>query len=568
MAIWVITIGNSDVQLKTDSNWQDLFLEVNTEPPINICHDDNNKFLNIKQDDLSSLYPIPARVLGIVYQDKLKEYFEDFAFPLLDIFFDYFDRDNILDLRDNIPDKIIILLTDQSSIFDTDGKKSYPESPYWQDTIELERILNEYFSRKLKERNIKCQNLLFKTLEPQADKEGLDHWEDTLSLVEETIHQAIEQIHYSSSQKERVYVSHQAATPAISSSVQFVSLSKFNNVKFLVSNPSYDVDKLNYKPQCIDSSKYQRGIQIQKAKQLIQSGLPGAALNILDNIDISPEVKSTLEEKVRFFNIESELAKNGKFESLSAIVRVVAALELISCFFKEQNYIQGITLLAAAHETFLKAVIIKELYSKYTYFTIPLNGNTKRLRVKDIIEWNKTGLAFVKNPKDKELWEFDNHLKNLLSVNVRNIKSQKIDILKQLSFPIDSTDLFQKLDKGEFGNFSVIGSNTGMLEWIRRLRSDFVPWKLMEFIGQYNRGYEDDRRNQLMHNLVGAKPEEVIQYLLGNHSNSNYYDTTGVLSAYEKEVKTPFLDEIKRLGIPYQESNLQEELQEIASKLR
>ena len=113
-----------------------------------------------------------------------------------------------------------------------------------------------------------------------------------------------------------------------------------------------------------------------------------------------------------------------------------------------------------------------------------------------------------------------------------------------------------------------------MLAWLKKLSSKstkFTSWDLMEFIGQYNREFEDDRRNQLMHNLVGAKPKEVIKYLLGNQDKyiSQYTDDhAGVIKAYEKEVKQPFLDQIKKLGLPYKESDLRKQLQEIASKLR
>ncbi|MBO1065194.1 MULTISPECIES: hypothetical protein [Nostocales] len=580
MAIWIITTGNSDVQLKTDDNWcQFYYKQAKKQEPLKFCNDEDNKLLNIQQDNLTQFYPVPARVLGLAYKNKFQDNFEDLAFPLLDTFFEYFNKDDIHGQIVKIPNKIIVLLTDQSSIFDTQQKYSYPESPYWQDTIELEPILKEYFDRNLKKINIQCEKFLFKTLKPQSDKEGLDNWEYTLSLVEETIHKAVEEIDYNSTQEETVYISHQAGTPAISSAVQFVSLGKFNNVQFLVSNPSYHVSKLEYKSQPIDSSKYARGIQIQKAKQLIESGLPGAALNILDTINIDENVKEELIELVRFFNIETELVKSGKFDPKSAIERVVKALELVSCYFQEQSYIQGITLLAAAHETFLKAAIIKELSNQYSYFYLSVNGNSKRLQVTKVIEWTRGGLGFVKDPKDTEVWDLDNHLKKLLGItNIENIKSYKLDILKQLSFPTHDHNLSKKFnknrgkdDKNDHGNFSVIGSNTGMLAWLKQLSSNssnFTSWDLMEFIGQYDREFEDDRRNQLMHNLVGAKPKEVIKYLLGNQDNSKYTDYPGVINAYEKEVKAPFLEQIKKLGLPYKESDLRKQLEEIASKLR
>jgi hypothetical protein len=577
MAIWILSTGNSDVQLKDNSShlWEKLLNDAQEKPPLDICHDRNNKFLNLTKDDLTRLYPVPARVLGLAYKDKLQEIFYNLEFPLLNTFFNFFEKD---DLQNKLT-KIIVLLTDQSSIFEMNGENSSPECPYWQDTIELKTIFEKYF----KDKNIDNTKILFKTIIPESNEQGLDHWEYTLSEVERKIHEAIQEVNYQFEQNETIYISHQAGTPAISSALQFVSLSKFNNsnVKFLVSNPLYDYDntgnlKLEYNPEPIDSSKYARGIQIQKAKQLIESGLPGAALNILDTIDIDETVKEDLIKLVRFFNIETELDKSRKIDPETlikdAIKRVVNALELVSCYFQEQSYIQGIALLAAAHETFLKAAIMKELSNQYSYFHLSVNGNSKRLQVTKVIEWTRGGLSFAKDPKDKEVWELDNHLKKLLSItNIKNIKSHKLDILKQLSFPTYDPHLYEKLNKGDYGNFSLIGSNTGMLAWLKELSSKsskFTSWDLMEFIGQYDREFEEDRRNQLMHNLVGAKPKEVIKYLLGNQDNSKYTDYPGVINAYEKEVKAPFLEQIKKLGLPYEESDLRKQLEEIASKLR
>ncbi|MBE9055029.1 hypothetical protein [Sphaerospermopsis sp. LEGE 08334] len=583
MAIWILSTGNSDVQLKTDDNWQGLFEDVMEKPPLEVCHDRNNKFINLTKDDLTRLYPVPARVLGLAYKEKWQENFDDLDFPLLNTFLDFFEKNYL----QNELNKIIVLLTDQSSIFAINGENSSPECPYWQDTIELKTIFEMYFESK----KIDNTKILFKTLIPESKEQGLDHWEYTLSEVERKIHEAIVEVNYNFEQNETVYISHQAGTPAISSALQFVSLSKFKKVKFLVSNPLYDYDintgnlKLEYKPQPIDSSKYARGIQLQKAKQLIESGLPGAALNILDTIDIDETVKEELIELVRFFNIETELDKSRKIapETLikDAIKRVVNALELVSCYFQEQSYIQGIALLAAAHETFLKAAIMKELSNQYSYFNLSVNGNSKRLQVTRVIEWTKSGLGFAKDPKDKKYRELDNHLKKLLGItHIENIKSYKLDILKQLDFPTNDPDLSKKFnkdrgkdDKSDHGNFSVIGSNTGMLAWLKKLSSNssnFTSWDLMEFIGQYDREFEDDRRNQLMHNLVGAKPAEVIKYLLGNQQDISPYtdDNAGVFTAYQEKVKKPFLEQIQKLGLPYQESDLRKKLQEIASKLR
>ena len=48
MAIWILSTGNSDVQLKDNSysRWEKLLNDAKEKPPLDICHDRNNKFLN------------------------------------------------------------------------------------------------------------------------------------------------------------------------------------------------------------------------------------------------------------------------------------------------------------------------------------------------------------------------------------------------------------------------------------------------------------------------------------------------------------------------------------------
>ncbi|MBE9234060.1 hypothetical protein IQ231_20930 [Cuspidothrix issatschenkoi LEGE 03284] len=563
MSIWILTTGNSDVQLKHNYNankWQKFYRNIRSELSNHLFEPSR-----LKNALANEPYTVPARVMGMVYSSQLNDesVFNDLHFPLLDTFTDFLTK---LDKKEQ-PNQIIVITTNQEKAFDDDDKKNN-KCPYWQDTYTLQPILEKYFEQDNKYPELKTgEHIHYLPLEAEPEKEGLDDWNKCLELVDKLFQKK----EITSIDKDaNIFVSHQAGTPAISSAVQFTSLAKFEKqVQFLVSNEYKDREAIP-----IPSSKYLRGIQIQKAKQLIESGLPGAALNILDTIDIDENVKEELIELVRFFNIETELDKSRKIapEMLikDATKRVVNALELVTCYFQEQSYIQGIALLAAAHETFLKAAIMKELSNKCSYFKLSVNGNSKQFQVTKVIEWTRGGLGFAKDPKDKEVWQLDNHLKRLLGItNIRNIKSYKLDILKQLSFPTNDPDLYEKLNKGEHGNFSVIGSNTGMLAWLKQLPSNFTSWDLMEFIGQYNREFEDDRRNQLMHNLVGAKPKEVIKYLLGNQDDLQYTDdNAGVMKSYEEQVKKPFLEQIKKLGLPYEESNLRIKLQEIADKLR
>ena len=66
-------------------------------------------------------------------------------------------------------------------------------------------------------------------------------------------------------QREAVYVSHQAGTPALSSAVQFVTLTQFGSrVRFLVSNEFEDNSA-----EVVFSLTYLKGIRLQKAKRLL-----------------------------------------------------------------------------------------------------------------------------------------------------------------------------------------------------------------------------------------------------------------------------------------------------------
>ncbi|RUT03863.1 hypothetical protein DSM106972_047770 [Dulcicalothrix desertica PCC 7102] len=573
MAIWLITTGSSDVQLNSNNNWGSLYSKVNEKSPIQNC----DEFYAPNIDKNTKLYPVPARVLGLVYQNHVANTeFKDLSFPLLDTFFEYFNRNGI-----QYPDKIIFLITDQQQIFNDVEKHSYAESPYWQDTCELKPILEKYIQNKYQIKELVHPQLIFASIDPQINpvtqiSSGIDNWNDTLYLVEQSLSQELAKLQYN--QAEDVYVSHQAGTPAISSAVQFVSLGKFSNVSFLVSSPYYDQNyDLKYDSQLIHSSNYWRGLQIQKAKQLILNGLPGAALEILDGIDnIDESVKRRLTQLVDVFNISNSLTKGQEYEPQVAMQRIIDALELVEIFFKNKNYIQGITLLCAAQETFLKAAIIYVLYKRYPQIQLQIDGKLVKLNTDEVIIWNKKGLGFVTDDTDYNGKKYpDNRLKNLMKVHKsKNIKEEKLNILRKLQFPTDNSNnneslkkILEKLHKGDYGNFSVIGSNTGMLAWLCYLQPNFKPlmWGLLEWVSQYEREYEDDHRNQLMHNLLGVEAEEVIKYLLGTKQNSNYQD---VLTVYQEEVKKHFLKVIIHFGLFVGNSQLQQELQDIANLLK
>ena len=191
---------------------------------------------------------IPARVTGIVYGDAIATHVHVLKFPLLDGFCQELEE------RGQKPDRIIILLTDQGAIFETSDRSSI-DSPYWKDTCTLEPILEHYLRQKFKSAKIE-----FKTLQPEAENNGLDDWDTTLKLVQNQF------VKWNISKGDRVIVSHQAGTPAISSAVQFVSLSSFRGeVSFLLSNErSQEVNLVEY-------SSYFQSMEIEEAIMLLEN---------------------------------------------------------------------------------------------------------------------------------------------------------------------------------------------------------------------------------------------------------------------------------------------------------
>ncbi|MBA3923040.1 MAG: hypothetical protein H0X31_15630 [Nostocaceae cyanobacterium] len=312
MSIWIVTTGNSDVILKHDKNWDKAEFYGRVRNDLE-CQN-FSKLSQIDKEHRQAGYNAPARVLGRVYENQANSYDSDLDFPLFNTFSQYF-KDNNIKL-----DKVIVILTNQENIFSSEQRSS-KRSPYWQDTHTLKPIIEWYFSNEKFKFNLKP---IFLELSPTSGQ-GLDHWNETFSLV----NNILENIEFNPSRY--VYVSHQAGTPAISSAVQFVSLNKFKKVKFILSNQFYDitynqntkVEEIEYpqqaelqqieytrqsKPEEVNSknSEYWRGIQIQKAKKLITSGFPGAALKMLDGVErIQPETQNKLKKMVDIFNLHS-----------------------------------------------------------------------------------------------------------------------------------------------------------------------------------------------------------------------------------------------------------------------
>ena len=358
MTTWIITTGNSDIQLNTDANWmrgKGLFKKAKNNEPLCNCQGEGADFANLKRENDTKRFPVAARVLGLVYQDH-EHCYSDLVFPLLDVLIQEFQDQEF-------PDRVYIILTDQEKLFKTSDIKN-SSCPFWQDTCTLKPLFEWYFQTKLK---LKPD---FITLQPSDKDRGLDHWDQVLTLVTEELTKI--------QQDDVFYISHQASTPAISSAVQFVSIGYFSNVKFLIVNRYYEENNIKTSPEIIPSSSYWKQLQIQKAKKLITDGFPGSALALLKEVGYNNSEKiKELESYIDLFNMKT-IDTSDEFDPKQAIKRVRKTLDLIEYFLKQENYLQAIILLSAAQETFLKASI-----SLYLQKHIP--GGFK--------EWNEKGLS-------------------------------------------------------------------------------------------------------------------------------------------------------------------------------
>ncbi|MDB9412265.1 hypothetical protein [Microcystis aeruginosa] len=420
---------------------------------------------------------------------------------------------------------LYIILTDQEKLFKTSDIKNSP-CPFWQDTCTLEPLFEWYFQTKLK---LKPH---FITLQPSVNNRGLDHWDQVLTLVTEELKKI---------QPDDVfYISHQASTPAISSAVQFVSIGYFSNVKFLIVNRYYEENNIKTSPEIIPSSSYWKQLQIQKAKKLITDGFPGSALALalLKEVGYNNSEKiKELESYIDLFNIKT-IDTGDEFDPTQAIKRVRKTLDLIEYFLKQENYLQGITLLSAAQETFLKASI-----SLYLQKHIP--GGFK--------EWNEKGLSL-----------------NLKETNVEQV-------IKQL-----------KLDKGDNYKFQSPHELFPLLKEFRKPRDDNYSkndnyWQLLIWSSTRDKEHEFDRRNQLMHNLRGVKKEEMILYLTDPEELRKYLEDKisycnsqrinldqSVNEVYRNEIKGKFISALESL-CEWTENDyipLEDHLEELANSLQ
>jgi hypothetical protein len=242
--IWVVTTGSSDVQLATDDFWNDWYRGPGVK---SACYDLPVEKIKPKQviPDSDEFYRVAPRLLGQVYDAQPEHVWECLRFPLLDAF--------TARIRDEGVNQIVLLLTDQDLVF-KEADRDDVRCPYWQDTGALLSVFERYFAT-----HFAGVELTVLPLQPQTLEQGLDDWNEVLTLVRT----ALGKIEV---EPEVVYVSHQAGTPAISSAVQFVSLSRFrSDVQFLVSN-----EYCAGQTKLIGRSTYLRGIQLQEAKALLK----------------------------------------------------------------------------------------------------------------------------------------------------------------------------------------------------------------------------------------------------------------------------------------------------------
>ncbi|NER26162.1 MAG: hypothetical protein F6J89_00425 [Symploca sp. SIO1C4] len=267
MSIWIITTGNSDVQLNTKAHWQNLLRIAKRQL-------DNRGFTPTEGTD--NRFLAHARAMGAVYsQPQAKEYWGDLAFPLLDNFIGQIQNEKI--------DQIILILTNQAAVFSPEERRSQ-HHPYWQDTCFLEPILTTYLKDKFPQAELKP--LL---LQPESSSEGLDDWNSVLTLIQGEFSKL------DFPKQSTIYVSHQAGTPAISSAVQFSSLAKFGErVNFLVSN-----ERDSKLTRVLNSSTYLRGIRLQEAKALLERHDYSGVKALLSS-SLNDEIKDLLDAAIQW----------------------------------------------------------------------------------------------------------------------------------------------------------------------------------------------------------------------------------------------------------------------------
>jgi hypothetical protein len=316
MHLWIVTIGSSDVQLisdkanqakgrtekqRSDKVWSYWYTDDLRADCCDISFEPKQPF-----KEKEEAYRIAPRILSRVYQtseeSRQQEIWDYLTFPLLDNFAEA--------LKEHpAPEAIAVLLTDQSTIFQSDRQRK-PNSPYWQDTCELKPILQTYFAEKFP--GVRCE---FISLTPGSNSESLDNWNAVLDLVRGKFRNlTIADQPIQVNPRETVYVSHQAGTPAISSAVQFCSLATFrDNVQFLVSQE----DTQKVLPP-IPQSTYLGAIRQQEAKALLKRYDYSGVRDLLGLTPTKPTTPET--QRLKYLLDAAEQWNFAEFQKFKKII--------------------------------------------------------------------------------------------------------------------------------------------------------------------------------------------------------------------------------------------------------
>ena len=279
MNVWLITTGSSDIQLTNKDDWDTWYREIKRSvyrlpfEPVKTGDDDQER------------YRLPARVLGIAYGDRFSNSIQsNLVFPLLDNFTQELNHQKI-DLN-----QIIVLTSDQDLIFSETDREN-KQCPFWQDTCGLHPILENYLNEKFPHAEIRSL-----VLKPKSSNLGLDNWDYVLELVQREINELVfePELH-------KIYVSHQAGTPAISSAVQFCSLARFGDrVRFLVSS-----EQGNQESNIISSSAYLKGIRKQEAiRLLIRYDYSGVEALLADYFKNDSRISTLIKAAIQWNNAQ------------------------------------------------------------------------------------------------------------------------------------------------------------------------------------------------------------------------------------------------------------------------
>lgn len=300
--IWILTTGNSDVKLSSNDGYSVLKDKDIKRKALGSCH---TKFSpeKVSKDE----FTLPARVMGIIYGDAITTHRNYFKFSLLDGFCQELEK------KDVKPDHIIIVLTNQEEIFLPNHEnhlynRNDLDSPYWRDTCTLEPIFEHYLKNKY---DASIESVF---LQPETGQSGLDDWNATLTLVQKKF------ANLGIDENDKVIVSHQAGTPAISSAVQLTTLIRYGSeVKFLVGS---ELDSKS--TEFIDGSTYFKALQTKKLSDLLERHDYSGMTSIMEDLNFgSDEVKSRLLHLLKLANlwntVEFEKFSVAMGESASSI---------------------------------------------------------------------------------------------------------------------------------------------------------------------------------------------------------------------------------------------------------